>query len=117
MLRDSLNIPIGLICNAIGGSPIESWIDETELEAKYPMILNDWNNNNLIQEWVRQRASYNIRNASHNNQKHPYMPGYLYATGIKPLINLLIKVVVWYPVESNAQDAKTHQNTERFASH
>ena len=108
MLRDSLNIPIGLICNAIGGSPIESWIDETELEARYPMILNDWNNNNLIQEWVRQRASYNIRNASHNNQKHPYMPGYLYATGIKPLINLPIKGVVWYQGESNAQDAKTH---------
>lgn len=27
MLRDSLNVPVGLICNAVGGSPTEAWVD------------------------------------------------------------------------------------------
>ena len=26
-LQDSLQVPVGLICNAIGGSPTEAWID------------------------------------------------------------------------------------------
>ena len=30
MLRDSLQVPIGLICNAVGGSTAESWIDREE---------------------------------------------------------------------------------------
>ncbi|SHF44286.1 protein of unknown function [Bacteroides faecichinchillae] len=50
-LRDSLQVPIGLICNAIGGSPTESWIDRSSLEYGFPAILKDWLNNDFIQGW------------------------------------------------------------------
>lgn len=33
MLRDSLNVPVGLICNAVGGSPTEAWIDRHTLDC------------------------------------------------------------------------------------
>lgn len=56
MLRDSLKIPIGLICNAVGGSPTEAWIDRNTLETKFQPILKDWLHNDFIQEWVRNRA-------------------------------------------------------------
>mgnify|MGYP000802610207 FL=1 len=41
ILRDSLNVPIGLICNAVGGSPTESWIDRRSLEYEFPAILKE----------------------------------------------------------------------------
>ena len=42
MLRDSLQVPIGLICNAVGGSTTESWVDRETLETRYPAFLRDW---------------------------------------------------------------------------
>ena len=57
MLRDSLNVPVGLICNAIGGSPTEAWISRNALEYGFPEILRDWTNNDFIQDWVRGRAA------------------------------------------------------------
>ncbi len=39
MLRDSLNVPVGLICNAVGGSPTEAWVDRASLEYQFPAIL------------------------------------------------------------------------------
>ncbi len=35
-LQDSLQVPVGLICNAIGGSPTEAWIDRSTLEYQFP---------------------------------------------------------------------------------
>ena len=35
MLQDSLQVPVGLICNAIGGSPTEAWIDRSSLAVSY----------------------------------------------------------------------------------
>lgn len=34
-LQDSLQVPVGLICNAIGGSPTEAWIDRSTLEYRF----------------------------------------------------------------------------------
>ncbi len=38
MLQDSLQVPIGLICNAIGGSPTEAWIDRSSLEYYFRLF-------------------------------------------------------------------------------
>ena len=35
MLRDSLKVPVGLICNAVGGSPTEAWIDRNTLKHAF----------------------------------------------------------------------------------
>ena len=57
MLQDSLQVPVGLICNAIGGSPTEAWVDRSSLEYHFPAILRNWTKNDFIQDWVRGRAA------------------------------------------------------------
>ncbi|MDD3037995.1 GDSL-type esterase/lipase family protein [Bacteroides sp.] len=108
-LRDSLQVPIGLICNAIGGSPIESWVDRSSLEYEFPAILKDWLNNDFIQGWTRERAALNIKKSTDQFQRHPYEPSYLYESGICPLEQYPIKGVVWYQGESNAHNWEAHE--------
>ena len=112
MLADSLDIPVGLICNAVGGAPIESFIDRHTLEYHPELvdILTDWRNNDRIQDWVRSRASYNIKQSTVALQRHPYEPCYLYEAGIAPLAGYPLRGVIWYQGESNAH------NVELFAT-
>jgi sialate O-acetylesterase len=109
MLQDSLNVPIGLICNAVGGSPTESWIDRWTLEYEFPAILRNWNTNDFVQDWVRGRARHNIEKSTDPLQRHPYHPAYLYESGILPMKDFTIKGVIWYQGESNAHNIDTHE--------
>lgn len=109
MLRDSLKVPVGLICNAVGGSPTEAWIDRTSLEYHFPAILKDWTQNDFIQEWVRGRAALNIKKSVNNWQRHPYEPCYLYESGIRPLEQYPIRGIIWYQGESNAHNWEAHE--------
>lgn len=109
MLQDSLQVPVGLICNAVGGSPAESWVSRQALEHSFPAILRDWKNNDFIQEWVRGRAAENIKKSSDKLQRHPYEPCYLYEAGIAPLQQYPVKGVVWYQGESNAHNSDAHE--------
>lgn len=110
MLQDSLDVPIGLICNAVGGSTTESWIDRNTLERKFPFILSDWRNNDFIQKWARDRASLNIKKSGSVFQRHPYEPCYLFEAGIIPLQQFPIKGAIWYQGESNAHNAEAHES-------
>ena len=112
MLADSLDVPVGLICNAVGGAPVESFIDRHTIEYHPELvdILTDWRNNDRIQDWVRGRGSYNIQKSSRPLQRHPYEPCYLYEAGIAPLAGYPLRGVIWYQGESNAH------NVELFAT-
>ena len=107
-LQETTDMPIGLICNAVGGSPTEAWVDRHTLEKHFPRILNDWRNNDFIMDWVRKRAGENIAKASDKSQRHPYEPCYLYEAGIAPLKSLAIKGVIWYQGESNAHNKEAY---------
>ena len=107
-LQKELNMPIGLICNAVGGSPTEAWIDRHTLEYDFPRILNNWRENDFIMDWVRQRAGENIAKATDKLQRHPYEPAYLFEAGILPLAQYPIKGVIWYQGESNAHNKEVH---------
>ena len=109
MLQDSLQVPIGLICNAIGGSPTEAWVDRRTLEYEFPAILRNWTKNDFIQDWVRGRAALNVKKSSYKFQRHPYEPCYLYESGILPLQQYPIKGVLWYQGESNAHNKDAHE--------
>lgn len=102
MLRDSLRVPVGLVCNAVGGTPIESWIDRPMLEEYYPQVLRHWKNNDFVMDWVRGRATKNL--ARRPGGRHPYHPAYCFETGIEPLLNLPLRGVAWYQGESNAHN-------------
>lgn len=108
MLADSLDVPVGLICNAVGGAPIESFIDRQTLEYHPELvdILTDWRNNDRIQDWVRSRGSYNIQLSKKSQQRHPYEPCYLYEAGIAPLAGYPLRGVIWYQGESNAHNVE-----------
>lgn len=114
MLRDSLKIPIGLMCNAVGGSPAEAWIDRNTLETKFQPILKDWLHNDFIQEWVRNRARVNLKSKGRISGRHPYEPCYLFESGIKPLYQFPIQGVIWYQGESNAHNFETHETLFRL---
>lgn len=109
MLRDSLQVPVGLICNAVGGSPTESWIDRNTLETEFPAILNDWLHNDFIQDWVKGRAAKNLGFDSTKLSRHPYEPCYLYESGVLPLQQYPIKGVIWYQGESNTHNMEAHE--------
>lgn len=109
MLQDSLKVPVGLICNAIGGSPTEAWVDRNTLEYKFPAILRNWTQNDFIQDWVRGRAALNVKKADSKQQRHPYEPCYLYEAGIRPLEQYPIKGIIWYQGESNAHNPEAHE--------
>mgnify|MGYP000946109608 FL=1 len=102
MLRDSLRVPVGLICNAVGGTPIESWIDRPTLEEYYPQVLRHWKNNDFVMDWVRGRAVKNL--ARRPGGRHPYHPAYCFETGMVPLLDFPLRGVAWYQGESNAHN-------------
>lgn len=108
MLRQKLGVPIGLICNAVGGAPTEAWVDRNSLETSFPNILSNWLQNDFIQDWVRGRAAKNLTNDQTKLGRHPYEPCYLYESGILPLQRYPIKGVIWYQGESNAHNKDAH---------
>lgn len=108
MLRDSLKVPVGLICNAVGGAPTEAWVDRNTLETCFPAVLKNWLHNDFIQDWVRGRAAKNLTNDNTHLGRHPYEPCYLYESGILPLQKYPIKGVIWYQGESNAHNMEAH---------
>lgn len=114
MLQDSLQVPVGLICNAIGGSPTESWVGRRSLEYHFPALLRNWMQNDFIQDWIRARAMLNIKKSADPFQRHPYEPCYSYESGILPLEKFPVKGVIWYQGESNASRYETHAKLFRL---
>lgn len=108
MLQDSLQVPVGMICNAVGGSSTESWINREVLENEFPAIQRNWLDNDFIQEWVRGRAKKNMGEDRKPLQRHPYEPGYMYDVGIRPISAFPIAGVIWYQGESNAHNKDAH---------
>lgn len=113
MLQDSLHSPIGLINNAVGGSPTEAWIDRLTLEHHPRLVdmLYNWTKNDYIHPWCRERASQNLEKAENPLQRHPYHPAYLYESGMADLVDLPIAGVIWYQGESNAHNVELHEIT------
>ncbi len=113
-LSDSLQCPVGIICNAIGGSGIEAWIDRNTVEWQMPELLRDWTKNDFIQDWVRGRARKNMAKSDNPLQRHPYQPCYLFEASTQGLTALPINGVVWYQGESNAHNIETHERMFRL---
>lgn len=104
-------VPVGLILNAVGGSPAEAWIDRLTLEH-HPRLVSmfpDWYNNDFIHPWCRERAAKNVGHTGENVQRHPYHPAYLYEAGIDRLTDLPITGVIWYQGESNEQNVELYE--------
>ena len=109
MLRDSLDVPVGVICNAVGGAPAESFVSPEILSHQMPEILVNWRGNDYLQPWVQQRAGENAPAEANPGQRHPYEPAYLYSAGVKTLDHPEVAGVIWYQGESNAHNVQLHE--------
>ena len=123
-LANSLGCHIGIIENAVGGTPAEAWISRTTLEWEYPQILRDWLNNDHLQAWVRERAKRNLSieqapdaamaqrlgyACNPNLARHPYQPSYMYEVGVSPIAHYGLRGILWYQGESNAHNSELHE--------
>ncbi|MFV8322809.1 GDSL-type esterase/lipase family protein [Flavobacterium sp. LS2R12] len=106
------NVPVGLIQVAVGGSPIESWIDRYTLEHddKVVDVLTNWRKSDFIMPWVRERANLNLKNATNPKQRHPYDPSYNFEAGVEAFTKFPIKGVIWYQGESNAHNVDLYEH-------
>jgi sialate O-acetylesterase len=106
------NVPVGLIQVAVGGSPIESWMDRYTLEHddKVVDVLTNWRKSNFIMPWVRERADVNLKNATNAKQRHSYDPCYNFEAGVSNFTKFPIKGVIWYQGESNAHNIELYEH-------
>ena len=82
-LIDKLDVPVGVICNAWGGTAVEGWLPQTVLRTYNDKKLND--------------------NLDTIFKKTPdcYTPSVMYNGMLKPLAGYTIKGFMWYQGETN----------------
>ena len=125
-LYQTLNVPIGLIDNAWGGSAAEAWVNRDVLtkDGKYEALLTRWEGTeksynhevemnkykDRVKEWEEKVKA--AKAAGKNPPGRPraprnpltgnHRPGNLYGGCLHPIIGYGIKGAIWYQGESNA---------------
>ncbi len=93
-LNKALNVPVGIIINAIGGTDLENWLDPASIAAD-PLLTNDTSAGNLYRQWVVPLAPFAIRgviwcqgenNATFSYAAHPTHTATYYGPRFKSLI-------------------------------
>lgn len=122
-LATALDVPVGVICVAVGGTPAEAWVSREALAADpatRPLVTGDWLANPVLDRWCGARAQDNLSHALRGQAavprdalgpNHPFKPGFMWEAGLAPFVPLAVRGVCWYQGESNAEAA------ERVAQH
>jgi sialate O-acetylesterase len=87
LLNQTLNVPVGLILSAWGGSSVEAWMTEDMLRA-FPQV-----------KIPKTKADIKEENRT---------PTTLYQAMINPIAGLSIKGIIWYQGESNYDRAASY---------
>ncbi len=114
-LYDQLDVPIGIVELAVGGSPTESWISRKSLEQD-PLLasyIHSWRTSDFIQDFCKDRAKVNLRLEQSKNQRHPYQPAYNFEAGYDKWKDTSLKGILWYQGESNAHNIELHEHLFR----
>ncbi len=104
LLHAARGVPIGLIENAVGGSGTEAWLPLEALQSRpdyRPLLSEEWLDSERVSAWARSRAKQNL--ASHLDANHPFKPGFLFESGVRPLAGFPFAGVIWYQGETNAE--------------
>lgn len=107
-------IPVGIMNFAIGGAPLETFIDGKALKSDTRFVqktMGDWLLNPSLPVWVRERGLQQIGSASKVPQdemgkNHPYKPGFAFESGLSNILNIPVKGILCYQGESNAQEVE-----------
>ncbi len=124
-LHRTLDVPIGLIDNAWGGSAAEAWIrrDVLEQDGKYDELLKKWddlaasydhdkameNYNKQLEKWKETKKGNRPR-PPRNQLAGNHRPSNIYNGVLKPTIGYTIRGVIWYQGESNAGRAYQYRD-------
>ena len=131
-LQQTLNVPIGLIDNAWGGSACEAWIrrDLLEGDSIYQLLMERWEEKEARYESGAAQDSYEKVLAkweqNKTDGKNPgrkpaspdiamrgqHRPANLYNARVLPLVPYAIGGAIWYQGESNA--SRAYQYREMF---
>jgi sialate O-acetylesterase len=106
-LYKHLNIPVGLIMTAWGGTPSESWTS-AEYISKYDEFKPEIK---TLSDFVKTSDSMAVKDPANKpilNSFNANYPSALYNGMINPLIPFAIKGAIWYQGESNVYDAKLY---------
>ncbi|MFN8002053.1 MAG: sialate O-acetylesterase [Acidobacteriota bacterium] len=112
-LHKARNVPVGLINNAVGGSPAESWMNPEALKADSEYNGFFANYTKLMERYEKALAKYkeDAEKAKAEGKEaprapgKPWLPAGLYNGMVAPLLPYAIKGAIWYQGESNASRA------------
>jgi sialate O-acetylesterase len=112
-LQKARNVPIGLINNAVGGSPAESWMKEELLKAdeEYRQFVDTYPQKMEQYQKAQEKYKEDAEKAKADGKPaprapgRPWLPSGLYNGMLAPLIPYAIRGVIWYQGESNASRA------------
>ncbi|MCB1088421.1 MAG: sialate O-acetylesterase, partial [Verrucomicrobiae bacterium] len=121
-LLESLDIPIGLIDDAWGGSAAEAWVrrDLLEKDGRFADYLAQWKNTEATYDHEAAMANWKTAVEKAKAEKKPlprqpqnpltgqHRPGNLYAGVLHPTIGYGIRGVIWYQGETNASRAANY---------
>jgi len=114
-LQAHLDVPVGLIDVAVGGTPTEAWVprDAILADPETADLEENFLGSAHAQDFVRDRPLVHLTKWDEAGRpgetpEHPFRPGFMYEAGIAPLAGLPIAGVLWYQGESNAEDADMH---------
>lgn len=124
-LHKKLDVPIGLIVSAWGGSGVQAWIDKETAAKEGHKDIVDWYNQHeqkmkdLRFEWVKATAEWRANQqdgefdwSSRPSRKLPgdqHIPFALYNGMIHPIKKYSIKGALWYQGESNVSRANQYR--------
>lgn len=124
-LHQTLNVPVGLIDNAWGGSACEAWVKRDLLDAdeKYQPLMERWKQTEATYDHEAATKAYNAKLAAWNKTKEgnrpraprnvlagQHRPGNLYCGVLKPILGYTIQGAIWYQGESNASRAYQYRD-------
>lgn len=109
-LQETLGVPVGVIHVSLGGSEMMAWLPKQVIAEKHKECLDkDWMFSPYMDGfWVRRRVLQNL--GDDRETPHPYNPGYLFETGIRPWVNFPIAGVIWYQGETDAESQPDERN-------
>lgn len=124
-LHQTLDIPIGLIDNAWGGSAAEAWVNRDVLRSsgQFDELLARWRDTEATFNYEAELQKYRDRldawkQSEKGNRPQPprdvltgqHRPANLYNGVLYPILGYTIRGVVWYQGESNAGRAYQYRD-------
>ena len=118
-LHQTLNVPVGMINNAWGGSACEAWIDRDLLEAdeQYRPLMERWEEKETRHAELsglkeRTQAQQKTLQGLNREMGGNARPANIYNGVLKSHLGYTIRGAIWYQGESNA--SRAYQYRELF---